>query len=551
MARSLTRRAPLLVAVAGLAVACAPQGAPPGAGPGTYDDLVALFQEWRTFQKPTVGPDGVPDYSTAAMDAQYRALEEYQRRLAAIDPSGWPVAQQVDHHLVRAEMNGLEFDHRVLRPWGRNPAFYAQVITGQSDVPAHEGPHTEGAIELWTYRFPLDQESATRLGTQLSTLPGLLGQARINLVEDARDLWIAGIQTVGDQSADLRALATRVAGTSPDLEQAIQRAVEATDAFRTWLEGEASSIRGPSGIGIENYDWYLKNVALLPYTWQNEVTLMQSELARGHAFLRLEEHKNRKLPSLAPIATSAEYDRRFNAAVTEYMAFLREGEVVSIKDYMDGALRERIGRFSPGRLEFFSEVDYRYPVVMRTHGYHWFDLARMAREPHASPIRRVPLLYNMFAARAEGLATAMEEMMMQAGLFDARPRARELIYILLAQRAARALGDLYMHANQFTLEQAIAFASDWTPRGWLPVDGGTVRGEQHLYLQQPAYGTSYLIGKAEIERLIAERARQLGDGFTLKGFMDELNGAGVIPVSLIRWELTGQGDDIARMMEGR
>ena len=32
--------------------------------------------------------------------------------------------------------------------------------------------------------------------------------------------------------------------------------------------------------------------------------------------------------------------------------------------------------------------------------------------------------------------------MMQAGMFDARPRSRELVYILVAERAARALGEL-------------------------------------------------------------------------------------------------------------
>ncbi|MCU0617053.1 MAG: hypothetical protein MUD17_08235 [Gemmatimonadaceae bacterium] len=39
--------------------------------------------------------------------------------------------------------------------------------------------------------------------------------------------------------------------------------------------------------------------------------------------------------------------------------------------------------------------------------------------------------------------------------------------------------------------------------------------------------------------MIAERARQLGDGFTMQRVMDELNGAGMIPVSLIYWEVTG------------
>jgi uncharacterized protein (DUF885 family) len=134
-------------------------------------------------------------------------------------------------------------------------------------------------------------------------------------------------------------------------------------------------------------------------------------------------------------------------------------------------------------------------------------------------------------------------------MFDGRPRSRELVYVLLGQRAARALGDLRMHANEVTLEQAAAFASANTPRGWLRLEGRTVRGEQHLYLQQPGYGTSYLVGKIQIEQLIAERRRQLGDAFRIRRFMDELEAAGLIPVSLITWELTGRvTDDIQRML---
>ncbi len=59
------------------------------------------------------------------------------------------------------------------------------------------------------------------------------------------------------------------------------------------------------------------------------------------------------------------------------------------------------------------------------------------------------------------------------------------------------------------------------------------------------------MGKIEIEKLLAEQSRQLGDDFTLKGFMDEFGAAGVIPVSLIRWELTGQADEIDRMAAAR
>ncbi len=114
-----------LAAVALLAAACIPPEVPST----SYDDLVTLFEEWRAFEQPDF-VDGVPDYSTQVMAKQHRELAMYQRRLAAIDPTGWPVAHQVDHHLVRAEMNGLDFDHRIRRPWARNPAFYTMIFAG-------------------------------------------------------------------------------------------------------------------------------------------------------------------------------------------------------------------------------------------------------------------------------------------------------------------------------------------------------------------------------------------------------------------------------------
>jgi hypothetical protein len=519
-----------------------------GARTGTHSDLMTLFTDWRAFQKPPV-VDGVPQYTVAAMAAQQRELPAFQRRLAAIDPAGWPATQQVDWHLVRAEMNGLEFDHRVRKPWATNPAFYVTVFLEQSDQPAREGPVPYGTVEAWSYSFPLTPERAGEMDASLRTIPRFLDQAKENLAGSGRDLWLFGTRRVKEQSADLAALATRLTGAPDTLKTDVQRARDATDAFARWLDAEASRKTGPSGIGVENYDWYLRNVQLVPYTWRDEVAIMERELARAQAFLALEEQRNRALPALVPIANAEEHARRFNAAVSEYMAFLSTHGIMTVRDDMEPALRARIGRFTPGPREFFAEVDYRDPEVMRTHGYHWFDNARMVHEPHSDPIRRGPLLYNVFNTRTEGHATGWEEMMLQAGMFDRRPRSRELIYVLLAERAARALGDLRMHSNEFTLEQAAQFASANTPRGWLRLDAGTVRAEQHLYLQQPAYGTSYVTGKIQVEKLLSERKQQLGDRFTMKQFMDDFNAAGLVPVSLLRWELTGRlPADVAQMI---
>jgi uncharacterized protein (DUF885 family) len=111
----------------------------------------------------------------------------------------------------------------------------------------------------------------------------------------------------------------------------------------------------------------------------------------------------------------------------------------------------------------------------------------------------------------------------------------------VANRAARGLAGLRQLSGELSLEQALAFAHEQTPYGWLRKDGGTNWAEQELYLRQPFYGSSYLTGKAQIESLLAERHAQLGKDFSLKRFYTELFDAGMIPVSLIRWQLTGKG----------
>ena len=451
----------------------------------------------------------------------------------------------MDYRLVLAEMNGLDFYIRVLKPWTRDPAFYKSVYMEQSDTPAHEGPTHHAAIELWTYSFPLDLPSEGRLAAELRGIPPLLAQARSNLTGDAHDLWTTGTGTMRQQTKDLEDLDRRVPKAGADLKRAIRAGIAATNEFADWLDSQAPSRNGPSGIGKENYTWALRNVHLVPMTWEEEVTLLERELARAHASLRLEEHRNRALPQLSVVANADEYHRRAEDAATRYIAFLKSRDILPMRNYMDPALRAHLGKFQPeATREFFDMATHREPMTLYTHFYHWFDLARMREEPHPSPIRRDALLYNIWDSRAEGMATDMEEMMLHAGLYDDNPRAREIVWILLAQRAARGLASLRAQANEFTLKQAKDFQVKWTPRGWMRPDLDLVGFEQQLYLRQPGYGTSYVTGKYLLERLLMDRANQLGDAFTLSRWFDEVNGAGVIPVELIRWELTGIGDEL-------
>ncbi len=509
----------------------------------SYSDLVALFHEWRQFEKPPMR-HGAPDYRKESFEKRWPEFQRLQKKLNAFDISSWSIEKQVDWHIVWAEMNGYDFNHRILKPWERDPAFYKSLWTYRSDVPAHEGPTHHMTTEIWTYEFPLDPEEQKRLINDLTVIPPLNEQARINLTGNARDLWIAGIRDIRLQSTNLAAILDQPGvRDDPTLVQAIQEAIRSTDDFAAWLEEESESKTGPSGIGKDNYTWYLQNVHLVPLSWEDEVMILKRELARAWSSLKLEEHRNRDLPELTDASSPEAYDALAEKSAHSLMAFLDEGEMVTVKDYFEPALREHLGSYIPkDRRNFFWITAHYDPRPLYSHFYHWFELARMDTEPHQSEIRREPLLYNIFDSRSEGLATGVEEIFMQAGLYDDDPRVREIVYILIAQRAARGLGSLYAHANEMTMEEAGGIHSEWTPRGWMKTEKELLIFEQQLYLRQPGYGTSYITGKYLVEHAMADFARLKeirNESFEIREFLDTLNAMGNIPISLGHWQMTG------------
>ncbi len=505
---------------------------------------------------------GIPDYTPATIARRLTELGQLQARLQAIDQAGWSVPQQVDHHLVRAEMNGMEYHLRVLQPFARDPAYYASIITGESDTPAKEGPVIHGAIKLYDYPIwprtgldtvqPLSPAQSADLAAKLRTIAPLLDAARRNLAAgNAADLWVGAVRAFEDQSAALRTLAGRVAASDSALSSATESALSATNNFAGWLRSEAPKKTGPSGIGKEQYTWYLRNVLLAPLSWEEEVTILRRELARAHASLRLEENRNRQLPPLTVANTPEAYAALQEQAIPRYLKWVADNRILTMEPWMERALRERTAPFAPeASRNFFMQATQRDPIPLWTHLYHWWDNMRIRVAPHANPIRREALLYNVWMSRAEGMATAMEEWLMHAGLYDESPRSREVVWIMLITRAARGLGNLYAHSNDLTMAQAADIHVNWTPRGWMRRDP-LLGFEQHLYLRQPGYGASYITGGRLMEEVIAERARQLGDAFTLQRVMDEINRAGMIPPSLIYWEVTGDDRMVRELRAGR
>jgi hypothetical protein len=521
----------------------------------SYAQLVELFGDWRRFNQPALA-DGVPDYSAAAMATKAAQLPGFRARLAAIDTNGWNVAERNDKRLVEAEMNGLDFYFRVLKPWSRDPGFYLTVFPDMSDVPAHEGTYAEPVTDLFSYRWPLAPADQAKLAGQLETVAPVLAQAKVNLApSQAHDLWAYGAQGFLDQAEALANLeqgklvlrdlsgyrTVSLKGASPRLVKAAASARAATSDFAAWIKAEAPNRRGPSGLGKDNYDWWLKNVLLNPYSFDEQVVILQRELDRSLASLRLEEVRNRKLPATAEVSDPAAYRKLAEQRTERLWRFMVDaGFFADTPDSRAALIAQTVDYTPPDKRNFFTHINALDPTPLMTHFVHWNELARLEHEPHSSPIRQTSPLFNIYADRSEGFATAMEEVLMQAGLYDDIPRGRELVWIMLANRAARGLASLRVQANEIGLDEAGKYHASWTPRGFSDPTSHLVGFEQLLYLRQPGYGPSYIVGKAHLDHLLAKashRAELANRPFSNRDTFAAIYAAGIVPWALVEEEM--------------
>ena len=354
----------LALVAAGPALAASPATAPRG-----HAQLERLFADWRAFNHPVIVA-GRPDYGAAAMARKAARLPAFRQRLAAINRVGWTAPQRGDYRLVEAEMNGLDFFLRVLRPWSRDPGFYQTVFAEMSDVPAHEGPSAEPNVDLHQFTFPLSAAQDARLTILLAAIPALLGDAKTNLAtSQAHDLWAYGDRAFIEQAEALAGLEAgtlimndlagkrraTLAGATPALVAAVHRARLASEEFARWVKADAPRRTGPSGVGKAHYDWYLKHVLLSPWSFDQQTVLLQRELDRSLASLRLEELRNKAVPPIAEITDPAEYRRFAERRTAKLYALLVASGFIADRPYYRAALAAQTGDYvAPAGRNFFT-----------------------------------------------------------------------------------------------------------------------------------------------------------------------------------------------------
>ena len=485
--------------------------------------------------------DVYPDYSAQAIATRLQELGEFQQQLEDFAVVDWPLGQQVEFLAVRAKMDEEAFTLRVSKPWSRDPGFYVDRM-----------------LRLTFAELPVSGEVLAELERLLDAIPGLVAQGKNNLTEVAADY--ADLAIFNLSNADgvghgfpYRAepppgvigwyddLLGRAQDQQPELVEQIETARAAVESFREWLVANRSSMNANAGVGKEAFDWYLKHVKLMPYTSDEIVTLGQRELDRLWAMYALERHRNRNIPEIQISQSGEEYQSRIDETDAIIRQFLVDEEIITIPGYISFLSTNVPWIVREGGPNFWEQVQFRDPTPDHLHAVipgHRFDAVVERRNPH--PVRK----HLTDGARVEGWAVYLEEAVMNAGLLDDKPRVRELIYLFGIFRAARMPADVWLQLNVMTADEVADYWIERVPY----LDRDVARVDAEIYLRRPpGYGLGYTAGMLQMQSLLAERKRQLGDEFSLKDFHDEFMAAGRLPISLIHWEMTGNDKDVAAL----
>ena len=530
------------------------------------DDLARDFWVWRAAEMPVSTDDiprldrpaaWVPDWSPAKAQSYRKQVADFGRRWNTIDASKWPVPRQVDYRLIGSAIARARWELEFSRGWERNPNFYLDQTLG-------------AYFHLLLQPPPFAPERGSNIVATLNGVPKILEDARKNLTEPVRPFAELSL----DQLKDVRPrLLTSVSELKPLLDKnsqqhidaAAEAAVRALEGYREWLSATLPSMSTQTAIGTQGYVYFLKNVALLPYTPQQLLEIGQNEWARSVAFQTYEEHRNLgadelKIPS--SMEEQIAQERRDEGSVRKY---LQEKKILSVPDWMQhytwqpmpaymkplegtgeaddftspGRLKENCVRYmdppSPnlGYFAMFDAKDPRTGIVHEGVPGHYFQLS--LSWAHPDPIRR----HYYDSGANEGIGFYAEEMLMEAGLFDNSPRSREMIYNMVRLRALRVEVDVKLALGEFTIAQA----ADYLQKT-VPMDSRTAHAEAAFFASAPGQAISYQIGKTQILRFLAEARRQQGDKFDLQAFHDFLWLNGNVPIALQRWEYLGLKDDL-------
>jgi hypothetical protein len=349
------------------------------------------------------------------------------------------------------------------------------------------------------------------------------------------------ILEASDLVHQLEGIASRARERHPRLAETARAAAEAVRGFGAWLRAALAEFAPDGSMGLDNFTWYVRNVYLAPFTAEQTRTLSQRDYERSMANLAYAENLNRDLPPLTRAASEAEYIARDADGERLARQWLDAANIFTLEADIPPLIPANVA--FQDHLDWWHETLFREPLVDKLHAGipgHWYDSRFSARHPR--PIRAG---YGVTRVRAEGWGLHLEEMALQSGLLDERPRAKEIFYLWQAYRYLRVLFEVDVAGGSMSPAQAVDYQIANVPL--MRRQDATAWMEAAIAFRAPPSQTMYVLGKYQIERLIACQRLALGGRFDLRAAQDALFRAGPIPFSLISWELTGDDAELRQL----
>ena len=529
------------------------------------DKLASDFWTWRARYAPFTGddvnrierPGGMRDWSRARIDNQRKELGEFEARWKKIDSHTWPIARQVDYRLIGSALSRVRWELDINPSWRRDPTFYiGQTLTA--------------IVEALTVPAPYNEAQSREIVTRIDNVPSILEQARQNLVKPPAPFTRVAVQSLENIRPHLHQMASALTGSTTIKEQdiyaATDRAADALEKYRDSLQGMLPSLPNETALGRDAYVFFLKNVALMPYSPEELLAMGRQEWSRAVAFEAYEANRNKGVPPLKIADNIDTWIADATAKELQVREFLEKRDILTVPDWVQhytlrptpdylralgfaetddftspSRLKENCIRYVPepsANLGYFwraTAMDPRPICVHEGIPGHYFQLCLSWK--HEDSIRR----HYYDSGANEGIGFYAEEMMLQAGLFDDRPHTREIIYNFMRLRALRVEVDVKLALGEFTLDQAAKYLHEK-----VPMDDQTARQEATAFSTGPGQAITYQIGKLQITKFLAEARMKQGDRFNLRAFHDFVWKNGNVPISLQRWEYLGDPSEVPR-----
>jgi len=528
----------------------------------SLDKLADDFWTWRAKHAPFTGddvnrlerPGGTRDCSRSEIDNQRKHLAEFEKRWKKIDPTGWPIPKHVDYRLIGSALSRVRWELDINPRWKRDPNFYIE----QTLTPV---------VEALTVPGPYDATQSREILTRIENIPAILQQVEENLDKPPAAFAMVAIQNLEGIRERMRRMASSLVGSTTlkpqQLNPALERAADALEKFQQRLREKLPTLPRQTALGRDAYVWFLRNVALMPFTPEELLAMGRHEWNRAVAFETFEKNRNKDVP---PLKIADNIDNWIYDAAEKELSirkFLQERGILTVPDWIQHytlrptpeylralGFTENDDFTSPSRLK---ENCIRYvPEPSEKLGYFWRATAMDPRPitvhegipghyfqlclswGHEDPIRR----HYYDSGANEGIGFYAEEMMLQAGLFDDSPHTREIIYNFMRLRALRVEVDVKLALGEFTLDQAAKYLQEK-----VPMDEQTARQEAIAFSTGPGQAITYQIGKLQITKFLAEARMQQGEKFNLRAFHDFVWKNGNVPIALQRWEYLGAADE--------